>query len=299
MKKRIVGIILSIVLFLILDRTLGLFLNTGLEKYFGLNTHSEILLIGHSHLMLATDKQNIEKNLDCKVSKYCREGVNTIDRFHMVKQYLDSDFSDSLKVVLYGVDQFTFTSEGLSENSYMLFYPFMDEENMDTYIYESAEKLEYWQHKLLTTTRYSDALLNSSIRGWMNNWSNFKFGKLDVEKLKEEVKNNAQRKIRFNSQLKQSFEETLKLLTDRNIIVVLVNTPTAKILNESEPEEYRKAISYFHELDSNSEKIKYLDLNDQFSDKYDLFLDDIHLNKDGQYVINMCIVNYLKNEIKL
>lgn len=139
MYKKIVSILLFLSLFICIDRGMGWVLNTGLEDYFGLNQHSEVLLIGHSHLMLAIDKEELEAGIGRKVSKYCREGVNVFDRYEMVKQYLRSSYSDSLKVVLYGVDQFMFTGKGLSENSYKLFYPFMDEDNMNEYIRRSTD----------------------------------------------------------------------------------------------------------------------------------------------------------------
>ena len=295
MSKRIYGIILAFMLFVVIDRCVGMFLNKGLERYFGLNQPSQVLMTGHSHLMLATDKENMEQELGCKISKYCREGVNTIDRLQMVKQYLNSKYADSLKVVLYGVDQFMFTGEGLSENSYKLFYPFMDNPIMDQYIYKSADKLDYWQHKLITTTRYSDALLNSAIRGWMYNWSNYKLGNLDVKELKKEVTYGRQRKIHFNKNLQKAFEKTIKILTQRNIKVILVNTPIARILNNAEPESYHKMISYFKDLDKGSGQIYYLDLNVNYSKEYDLFFDAIHLNSHGQKVISKQIINYLKN----
>ena len=297
MRNKILGIVLTILLFISLDRISGLFLNVGLEKYFGLNTPSKVLLIGHSHLMLATDKKKMEDELGCKVAKYCREGVNAIDRLQMAKHYLDSKYADSLKVVLYGVDQFMLTGEQLSENAYKLFYPFMDDPAMDSYIYQSTDKLDYWQHKLVATTRYSDALLNSSLRGWMNNWDNYKFGRLNVDQLRKDIAKGQQRKIHFNQDLQKAFENTLQLFVDRKIQIVLVNTPVAKLLNEAEPEPYQKIISYFQELDDTSEWIHYLDLNPTNSDRYELFFDAIHLNTDGQKVINDEIVEYLRKEV--
>ena len=65
-------------------------MNNGLNRYFGLDSHSEVLLIGHSHLMLAVDKVNFEAGIGHSVSKYCREGVNVSDRYEMIRQYLFS-----------------------------------------------------------------------------------------------------------------------------------------------------------------------------------------------------------------
>lgn len=290
MKKKIISICLFLAFFVCLDRGIGFCLNKGLDFYFGLNQHSEVLFIGHSHLMLAVDKARFETETHTKVSKYCREGVNVADRYEMVKQYWALPTSDSLKVVLYGVDQFMFTGEGLSQNSYKLFYPFMDEKNINDYISRSTDRYDYLLHKLICTTRYSDALLNSSIRGWKKDWSNYKLGQLDVAALEAQIAEGKQRHIHFEPDLIKAFEATLKLLKQRGIIVVLVNTPIAQPLNEYEPEAYQRIIRYFKSLDEASSNIYYWDFNPDYSSRYELFFDPIHLNVKGQQVINEQLV---------
>lgn len=154
----------------------------GIDNYYGLNQPSEILLIGHSHLMLATDKERLEKETGMKVSKYCREGVNVTDKKVMVEHFLGSGNTDSLKYVLYGVDLATFTGTGLSQNSYMLFYPFIDDKHMGPYIKAQANTADYWLHKLVKSTRFNeDGIKNSAGRGCLNNWDNLKIKTIDVE----------------------------------------------------------------------------------------------------------------------
>ena len=125
----------------------------------------------------------------------------------------------------------------------------------------------------------------------MKNWGNFKAGTLDVDKLKLQIMQGEERRICFEQNLIDTFEKTLKILTDKNIIVVLVNTPIAQILNEYEPESYCKIIDYFHSLDESSELIYYWDFNPEFSGQYELFYDAIHLNQAGQKVINKCLID--------
>lgn len=295
MKRRILSVLLFLSAFICIDRGMGSIINTGLERYFGLNQHSEILLIGHSHLMLAVDKEALERGTGKKVSKYCREGVNVADRYEMVKQYLSSPYSDSLKVVLYGVDQFMFTGEGLSQNSYKLFYPFMENKDIDRYIKQSTDSYDYWLHKSICTTRYSDALLNSAIRGWRKDWSNYKEGTLNVASLKNQIAKRTQRQIYFEASLIETFEATLEMLTRKNIKVVLVNTPIARILNEYEPEAYRKIIRYFEDKTTSSSLIYYWDMNPEYADKYEIFFDPIHLNPTGQEITTNRLIKNIMN----
>lgn len=296
--KRIISIVLFIVLLTCLDRGIGYGINEGLNRYFGLNQNADILFIGHSHLMLAVDKCLFEHKTAMTVSKYCREGVNVSDRYIMLKHFLSLPNKDSLKVVFYGVDQFMFTGKGLSKNSYKLFYPFMDSPTMDTYIRKSTDCYDYWLHKLVCCTRYSDALLNSSIRGWMHNWSNYKIGNLDVNALQEQIKRGEQRHIQFEQDLMDDFEKTLELLKQKGITTILVNTPIAKVLNEYEPMKYKKFIEYIQSK-TDSSSVYFWDLNPKYADKYELFYDPIHLNIKGQQVINDVLVNkflvFLKN----
>lgn len=299
MRKKILYIFLVLLIFIGIDRLIGTIINGGLNRYFGLNQHSAVLLIGHSHLMLAVDKISLEQEINLPVSKYCREGVNVADRYEMVKQYLSSPYSDSLKVVLYGVDQFMFTGAGLSKNSYKLFYPFIDEKNMNQYIRESADISDYWLHKLVCMTRYTDALLNSSIRGYRGDWSNYKEGHLDVDVLKKQISKGLQRHIHFEQDLMDYFEQTLALLTQKGIKVVLVNTPIATPLNEYEPDLYRRIILYFQEKAESSPLIYYWDFNPRYSSEYELFFDPIHLNSDGQKVINAEIISRFNKEIEI
>lgn len=286
-------ILIPLVLFVAADRCIGGLLNIGLNRYFGLNQHSQILMIGHSHLMLAVDKEELELGTGCKVSKYCREGVNVADRYAMVKQYLDSPFSDSLTTILYGVDQFMFNGEGLSANSYTLFYPFIDNADMDAFVKASASKGDYWKHKLICTTRYSDALLNSSIRGWMHNWENYKIGVLDTVALKQQIDAKQQFTIHFEQELRNEFEKTLTLAEKRQIHIILVNTPVAKMLNEYEPEQFEQVRSYFQLLAERSAYVDYIDLNPEFAGQYDCFYDPIHVNPKGQEVITKKLIELL------
>ncbi len=272
---------------------------SGINKFYGLTQYSEILLIGHSHLMLATDKKRLEEETGEKVSKYTREGVNVVDRHYMVEQYLNSEYSDSLKVVLYGVDQFTFTNAGLSDNSYQLFYPFMDNPTMASFVKEKETNVyDYYTHKWLPLTRYSDVLINASLRGWRNDFSNYKLGKIDIEAFKQQVRSNKQfnRDIEMDSTLIFVFKQTMDQIRQKNIRVILVNTPIVDALNQANS-DYNKVITFYQEYAQTHEGVEYWDLNPEYAGNYSLFYDPIHLNPEGQKVITGELIKRLKNEL--
>ena len=293
--KPIKGLIIIIVLFFVCDFAIERFMKHGVDEMYGLNQYADVLLVGHSHLMLATDKQQMEKDLGLKVSKYTREGVNVSDRKIMIQQFLDSGYGDSLKVVLYGVDLCTFTGEGLSANSYKLFYPFIDNEKIGNYIREQGGKKDYWLHKLVRTTRYSgDGIKNGAIRGWLHNWSNLKNGTVDIEAYKQRLQNGDERHIQMNPELIAEFKETIAMLTERGIKVALVNTPTLDLLNDFEPDKYQMMVDWFQTYANEEPLVEYWDFNPEYSSHHELFHDRLHLNAKGQKIINKEITNKLK-----
>lgn len=296
MARKVLIIISLIATFFALDFAVGSFLRHGLDRYFGLDQNSEVLLIGHSHLMLATDKKMLEDSLNITVSKYCREGVDVETRYHMLRHFLSLPDKDSLKVVIYGVDQYMFNPTGLSDNAYKLFYPFMDNDDIDTFIKANADAKDYWTHKTVRSTGYSDGLINSSLRGWLNNWNNYKIGTINIRPIKEGAKGKQLRSITFDQALKNTFESSVKMLTDKGISVVLLNTPIIKEYNDYEPEKWEEIINYFQKLADSSDLVYYWDLNPEYSDRYDLFFDPIHINHIGQPIITNEIIRLYRNQ---
>lgn len=281
MKRLIVYILLLPAVFLCLDRTISTALNYGLKQYFGIGSNADILMIGHSHLMLAVDKERLEQGLGVGVAKYCREGVNVFDRQRMIQHYLDT-CSAPPKIVLYSVDPFLFTGKDLSSNSYKLFYPFMDSPVMDEYIRQEAPDVwDYWLHKLIHTSRYSDALIGSAVRGWLHDWENLKFGQISEDAFRRA----SLRPIEFEQSYRRIFENSIKLLTDRGIKVMLVNTPVSYGFAHRNPKEYERIISYFRNFAADDNYVCYIDYNPDYSHNYTIFYDLIHMNPRGQKIL--------------
>lgn len=288
-------VVMTIIIFVAVDLIVSAFMMHGIDKYYGLDRKSEILLIGHSHLMLATDKARMEKELGVPVSKYCREGVTVSDRLTMVRHFLDNGNADYLRCVLYGVDLYSFTGEGLSANSYKLFYPFLDNPDVDKYVKEEANASDYWLHKLIRSTRFNDdGLKNSAFRGWFNNWDNMKFNTIDVESYRKQLAKGGERSIEMNDTLITQFKQTVKLLTDKGIKVVMVNTPTLDLLNGYQPDKYSRMIDWFREYASTDSLIYYWDYNPAFSGNHTIFSDRLHLNSRGQQLITTQLISNLR-----
>ena len=292
--KRVLYILIFLLALVVCDRGIALVLNKGLERYFGFDKPADVLLVGHSHLMLALDKELLERELNITVAKYCREGVNVSDRKQMVKHFLSLSESKPPRMVIYGVDPFMFTGKGLSANSYKLFYPFMDEAVMDAYIKAEAESAwDYWGHKLFHVTRYSDALINSSIRGWLGNWENFKRGQVT----KEVIESAGKRDIALEQELIDDFTETIRLLTNSGIQVLLLNTPVVDTIREQNLQKWEGVESVLQGIAQSSDLVEYRDYNSLFSKNYSLFYDAIHLNQEGQMKVTEHFIREKKGEM--
>lgn len=280
---------------MVADRGIGWFLRTGTDKYYGLDQHSEILMIGHSELMLAVDKTNMEQQTGKKISKYCRQGVNIRDRYEMVKHYLRLPVADSLKTVIYGVDPFLFNDAGeLSNNSYKLFYPFIGEDNFDVYIRNNAkDDFDYYAHKLICCSRYNDELINCSIRGWLKNWDNMKYGKVDIQRTMTAAGLGKVTRIKPDSAQIGVFKATINYIVSKGYRVVLLNTPNVFPLIAANGEAYLSIIKMYEDM-AQHPQIDFWDFDKEMSKRYNLFFDNIHLNKEGQKVMSERIADRIK-----
>lgn len=281
-------------LFFVLDFIISALLLNGLNKYYGLEEDSEIAMIGHSHLMLGVDKVKMEKVLKVGVSKYTREGVNVVERKMMTEQLLAHN--RGLKTLIYGVDAWTFSSEGLSSNSYKLFYPFMNDSTIDSYVYNNSKWSDYLTKKIIKTTRYNELLLGGSLRGYLGKWTNLKYGKVDLENLKTNIKNGDYRKIENTKSNILALRETLSLLEKNDIRVILLYVPTITFLTKVQEPAYNETITLFKNFSDEFGNVEFLNLQEPWSKDYDLFFDPIHLNPDGQKIITSQLITYLNNE---
>lgn len=288
-------ILIAIVTFFVIDFAISSFLQEGLNRGFGLNQESEVFIVGHSHMMMGVDKELLEKGLNCKVSKYTRTGVSLPERYLMTQQYLNSECSSKLKVALIGVDAFTFAEGSISQNCYTLFYPFYEDGNVDNYLTKHAKPLAYWQHKIVRLSRYSDDLINSSIRGWMRDDKNYKTNQINMDEF-EKQRDKWKSDISFNHELTQKLNELIEMLTKRGVKVYLVNTPTLDAINHAQPENFKRIMQYYQNLADHNKMVYFIDFT-KYESNHELFFDPLHLNVNGQTFVTDSLVQLLGDNI--
>jgi hypothetical protein len=294
--KKLRKFLLFLLVLFLLDRAAGLFLLHGLEKYYGLANPAEVLLVGYSHMVLGVDKVLLEDKLGSPVAKYARAGATLRDREIMIKHYLSRN-PKSVQTVVFGVDSRLFTQEDLSSNSYRLFYPYMEDPSIAAYLRkEVPSRWEYYPHKLMHTSRYSDVTLGLAIRGHRKDWGNYKNGQVNIELLKQELKEGKHQQIKFSEEQIEIFKRILSFLREQEIEVILAYIPTLDIYNAAEPDKHLKAIDIFKSVASQDAGIHYRDYNRDYSNRHELFHDHVHLNAEGQKLITNELINDLRLE---
>ena len=297
-RRNLVRVLLFAALFLVIDLVISVVLLEGVERNYGLKSDADVLMIGHSHLMLAVDKVMLEKDTGLKVAKYTREGVNMADRRVMAEQYFRTCAAKP-KVVVLGIDPWLFTGEGLSQNSWLLFLPFMDDLAVREYIKSSApDRFDYLRYKYIRTSRYNVQLFNASARGWLKNWNNLKFGTIDTVRYGSEGALRDFRPITFSKELMNDFSSALDFFRNEDVRVILFNTPVWQPLINVQKSEYDRAIFL---IDSIAQRhcaaAEIIDLVPEFSGRSELFFDPIHMNPEGQRAVTEALAKCLKSGV--
>jgi len=292
-KKALRIMVLFLISFFILDFFVGIVLKNGLEAYYGLNENVKIALVGHSHLMLGIDKVQMEQDLGYKVAKYTSEGVNVANRKLMIEHLLSKN--NKIETIIYGVDAWMFSGEGLSENSHALFYPFLSDASINRFVKKAGSESEYWTRKLIKSTRYSEGLISSSLRGYFKKWDNLKFGTVDIERLKKSIALGEYREINNNKENIDTLIESIELLKKKGINIILLYVPTIDIVNQVESEKCEETLQIFRNLENEYTNVEFVNFLEPFSHQHDLFFDPIHLNPKGQNKVTEKLISHLKN----
>lgn len=294
MLSKLLRIFLTVIALFVLDYICGFVLKVGLDRGLGLTEHSKVLIVGHSHLMMAIDREEMENSLNCHISKHTRSGVGMTERKLMTQMFVESKYSDSLKVVVIGVDPFSFNHKGLSQNAYTLFYPWMEDENVSNYIWNSTSPVDFFVHKMFRLSRFSDDLIKQSGRGWAKNDKNFKTREL-TDSIFEAKRYKWAREIKFERDAMNILDETIAVAVNKGIHVILFQAPVHRLVTGFQKERYKKILSYYNELDKKNDLVHFVNYSPYYEEDYSLFFDPIHLNRKGQKIVTERFIKEIQN----
>jgi len=282
MKKFLVKLMIFAGLILLLDRGIAALLQRGLDRYYGLDKRAGVLCIGHSHTMLGIDGAKLEQGLGVPVAKYAVNGANAFDRLAMIRHYF-AVRPDTVRLVVYDVDDHAFTGAGLSANSYRLLYPYLETPDIARHVRDNAGSWkEYAARRLLRLLRYNSVTLNLALRGTLRRYDNFKTGRVDIQALKNEISAGRRPPVTIEQEMVEVFAETVRFVRSHHARLVLFSIPTVDQVNNMNRERHEQVMEIFRRYAEQDPGVIFLDYNPTFSQHYELFCDPIHLNRDGQ-----------------
>jgi len=284
MARFLLKLLLFSALILGVDRLAGTLLKHGLDRYFGFDRNAAVLLVGHSHTMLGIDAELLQRSLGMPVAKYAVNGANVFDRQAMLRHYF-SDYPGKVKLVVYDVDDHTFTGDGLSSNSYRLFYPYIGNADMNGYLQANAGSWsEYFSRRVLLSPRFNAAVLNLSLRGLLGLFDNFKTGSVDIPSLEKDILAGRRPGILIDPEYVNAMEETIQLVRSRGARLVFCYIPSVDLLSRMDPARHTQVVDMFQRYDRNDEGVEFYNYQEIFGSRYELFSDAIHLNREGQQI---------------
>jgi hypothetical protein len=284
MARFLLKLLLFSALILGVDRLAGTLLKHGLDRYFGFDRNAAVLLVGHSHTMLGIDAELLQRSLGMPVAKYAVNGANVFDREAMLRHYF-GDHPGRVKLVVYDVDDHTFTGDGLSSNSYRLLYPYIGNADMNGYLRANAGSWgEYFSRRVLLSLRFNAAVLNLSLRGLFGVFDNFKTGSVDIPSLEKEIQTGRRPGILIDSEYLNALEETIQLVRSRGARLVFCYIPSVDLLSRMDPARHTQVVDMFQRYDRDDEGVEFYNYQETFGSRYELFSDPIHLNREGQRI---------------
>jgi hypothetical protein len=285
MARFLLKLMLFSVLIFGVDRLAGTLLKQGIDRYFGFDRNAAVLLVGHSHTMMGIDAGLLERSLGMPVAKYAVNGANVFDRQAMLRQYL-GDNPGRIKLVVYDVDDHTFTSDVMSSNSYRLLYPYIGNADMSGYLQANAGSWgEYFSRRyLLLSLRFNAAVLNLSLRGLLGLFDNFKTGLVDILSLEKDIQAGRRPGILIDPRYVNALEETIREVRSRGAKLVFCYIPTVDLLSRMDPARHTQVVDMFRRYDRNDDGVEFFNYQETFGSRYELFSDAIHLNREGQQI---------------
>ncbi|MCM1152756.1 MAG: hypothetical protein NC328_03775 [Muribaculum sp.] len=294
---RLLAILLSAILvFIVCDNLIYLILQKGIENIYGLDKHSQILAVGHSHFQLGINPHQIEEETGCGFTKYCRMGVATDDKEMMIHQYVDGENGDSIKYVLYCADFSTFKKSGISQNSYQLFYPFIDDPTVAAYLKAHTDGIDFYLRKLIKTTRFQNQdVIYDALRGLIGKHN---FSKEEVFSPSAYIKSlqdqSVDNTLTIDEDMLAAFDRTMEYASGRGLELILVNPPISEEFRKTLGPEYDTTLQIFRRYSQVNPKIHFLEFPSSLGKDSTIFFDPHHVNIKGQKIVTKEIVSYLK-----
>ena len=290
-------IILLVVVFLIIDFILSVILINGLNKYYGFTKDPEILISGSSMVMSGFNKRETESITSKQVSVYAHEGVSVSDRYVMINHFF-SMFPSSVRTVIYEVNPVLFSNIETSDNSYTIFYPYMDNKAVDRYIKEKAGLTDYYLNNIIRTKRFDSRLIVNIAKGYLGIYDDVKTNTLDTVAIIQMREQTGKVNVKLEKANLRIFENTIDTIRSHNASIILVMMPMYYLkLQTFNKDGYNSLCQYLENYCLTRKEVNFLNLNENdIIMNADYFSDPLHFNRRGQRQITNLMGSYLNRQ---
>ncbi|MBP3640223.1 MAG: hypothetical protein J6J20_10100 [Muribaculaceae bacterium] len=294
MRPTLRRIIIAIAAFTVLNFAGDALLKYGLHRFYGLDRHPHILLTGHSQLAQGSDKKGLEDSLGRNIAKFCLSGAGVEERDVLLHYVLDSEAGDSVNTVVYAVDPWLFNNRRLTKNMHRMFLPLTGAPAADSLLATKLSAGRRLLYKTVPLARYNDEQISYALRGMAGNWNNIHHNRVDTAVARRYVGSGNYRYIAPDSVRIVTFRNTLKMLRQRGIRILLVGMPGLYVYNEAQPEAYARVDSLYRAIADADTGIYYFNLDPEFSHRAEMFSDAVHLNAAGQKAVTSRLAQIIK-----
>lgn len=300
MARLTLKIVIMAVLVLALDHAAASFLKNGLDKRFRLDRGASVLCVGNSHTVDGIDEQLLENGLGVPVAKYSYRGFTTFDRLAMIQQYVSQN-PGTLRLVIYDVDDHTFTCGRQDMKTYTNLYPFMGNSEINRHIMKSAGSWgEYASRRCLWMLRYSPDLRNFALGAYFNN-RNIRSGKVSVDEIMGDIAREGKEygAIRIEPDNTRCFEEIIRFVRSQGAVLAFVYIPVTDLWNAMvDKERHRQAVAMLERYASQDSGVILLNYKEAYEHKHELFYDRTHMNIKGRELLTRALLDDIKPYVK-
>lgn len=253
----------------------------------------DVLCVGHSRTVLGIDAGMLARETGLKVAKYAVNGANIADRDAMIRQFLSEH--PEVQLIIYDVEASTFSSDGLSSNSYRLFFPFIGNPEMGAYLETQCKsRKDLFLKEIVRTARYDETTFSLALRGLLSMNKNLKYGHFDEDRAKRWIAQGKNRPVKINPGSYEVFLTSVDFVKSRGVKMLLVDMPTVKLLNQAEWPASEDVRSIFRRFGEEYSNLDYYDLSTAYQSDYEIFYDMIHLNAEGQKRVTAVLTEKVK-----
>jgi len=284
------AVLLSIVL--AIDHAAASFLRNGMDKRFRIDSGASVLCVGNSHTVDGIDEELLEHGLGVPVAKYSYRGFTTFDRLAMIRHYVSRN-PGALRLVVYDVDDHTFTYGRRDLKTYTNLYPYMGNSEIRQYMKESAGSWgEYASRAGLWMLRYSPDLRNFALGAYLHKRS-IHTGKVSLAEITADIAREGKEygAIKIDPGNTRCFEEMIRFVRSQGAVLVLLYIPVTDRWNAMvDVEKHQKVVAMLEGYASRDSGVHFLNYKEAYEHNHELFYDRTHMNIKGRELLTRALL---------